>query len=330
VLKVSEADADRVIALVPLNKSTQRTALPAKVSVRTALQWYFDLCGPPKKATLRAFAHHCKDPQERENFLKLLRVNPESQEQYRKLQQKVRTTFGFLRKYPSCEVPLAFFMEQMPRVVPRYFSISSDQLLRDKSIVITAAVLADGVCTQMLKNSPVGTQVPVFVRKSNFHLPLRAKNRPLILIGPGTGVAPLIGFLERRTVWKNRKNELGECILFFGCRNKAGDFIYEDTFSEAQSAGVLTSLEVAFSRDQSNKIYVQNKLQDRAADVWRLIEAGGGIYVCGDARHMARDVDTTLEKIVREQGKKSDPAAFLAALQKSDRYLRDVWSSAAS
>lgn len=329
ILGVSDEDAAKVFSLQDIK--TLKNVFPARVSVRSALKWYVDLAGHPKKSTLRAFAHCCEDPKDKEELLRLLRVGPEAQKDFSKLCGKLRTMHGFLRKYASAKVPLAFFFELMPRITPRYFSISSDLLADDASIGITAAVMEGGLCTTMLADLKEGDRVPVFVRSSTFHLPLRDKDRPAIMIGPGTGVAPLIGFLHRRRAWQQKGNAIGKAILFFGCRKESEDFIYEDLCTAALRDGVISSLDVAFSRDQPEKVYVQHRIAARAAELWDLIEnRKANVYICGDAKHMAKDVEQELTKIVMQQGGLSEEAAkeYLAKLESSDRYLKDVWSSA--
>ena len=327
VLKLDNEAANKGISL---QDKQFKNIFPSRASIRTVLKWYVDLSGPPKKSALRALAHYCMDAKEKEDLLSLLRVNHEAAERYRKLQSKVRTVFGFLRKYSSCNVPIEIFLEVMPRMAPRYFSIASDQLSQPTQIFITVAVVADGVCTSMLSNSAVGDKIPLFVRKSNFHLPLRSKNRALILIGPGTGVAPLVGFCHRRTAWKAKGNELGEAMLFFGCRKAKEDFLYQDVLTDNLHRGVLSDLDVAFSREQEGKVYVQHRLIEKAKEVWRIIsKEHGNVYICGDAKHMAKEVEEVLVNIVVKEGKMERAQAdkFLEKMVVEERYLKDVWSA---
>ena len=329
-LSLLNIDSETAGKIVSLRDDRFKNVFPARVAVREALKWYIDLSGVPKKSTLRAFAHCCTDENEKKDFLGLLKVTHDAQDKFRKLASKLRNVAGFLRKYQSCSVPLNLFLEAMPRMAPRYFSISSDQLTHPNAIHITVAVVADGVCTTMLAKMQVGDKVPVFVRKSNFHLPLRAKNRPIIMIGPGTGVAPLIGFMHRRRAWKEKGNDLGDALLFFGCRNKSEDFIYEEFLGGCVSSGVLTTLDIAFSRDQAQKVYVQHRLKDHGEKLWSLINEGGAnVYICGDAKYMAKDVEATLLDIFQKQGGMTADKAndFIAKLEKNGKYLKDVWSA---
>ncbi|CAD2218915.1 Flavodoxin/FAD binding domain/Oxidoreductase NAD-binding domain containing protein, putative [Angomonas deanei] len=327
ILNVTPEEAGRTFSLQ--DAKTLKNVFPARVSVRTALKWYIDLAGIPKKSTLRAFAHCCTDPTQKEELLKVLRVNPESQKEYTKLCQKLRNIHGFLRKFDSAKVPLSFFLELMPRISPRYFSISSDLLLTSDIVGATVAHVEGGLCTTMLRDMKDGDRLPVFIRKSTFHLPLRAKNRPIIMIGPGTGVAPFVGFIKRRQVWKEKGNELGKAILFFGCRNKKEDYIYEDLFNEAVKNGILSDVDVAFSREQTTKVYVQHRIKARAKEVWEILNEGGNLYICGDAKHMAKDVEVELINLVKEHGKMDETAAkaYLKKMETEERFLKDVWSS---
>ncbi|CAJ1010004.1 putative Flavodoxin/FAD binding domain/Oxidoreductase NAD-binding domain containing protein [Leishmania naiffi] len=327
ILRVSDEEAGRIFSLQ--DKKTLKNVFPARVSARTALKWYIDLAGPPKKSTLRAFAHCCTDPLQREELLRILRVNPDAQKEFSKLCGKLRTMFGFLRKFDSAKVPLPFFLELMPRIAPRYYSISSDLLATPTLVGTTVGIVDGGLCTNMLARMQVGDKVPVFVRKSTFHLPMRHKERPLVMIGTGTGVAPFIGFIARRGVWKQKGTELGKAILFFGCRRHAEDHIFEDYCTAALHEGILSALVVAYSRDQADKVYVQHRLRERGAEIWEMMVSGANVYLCGDARRMARDVEAELKRIVEVEGQMSREAAgeYIEKMGKEDRYLKDVWSS---
>jgi sulfite reductase (NADPH) flavoprotein alpha-component len=146
---------------------------------------------------------------------------------------------------------------------------------------------------------------------------------PIIMIGPGTGIAPFRGFLhERRALGHSGRN-----WLFFGERSAATDFLYREELESMMADGHLTRLDTAFSRDQAHKIYVQDKMLEQAAPIWAWLQEGASIYVCGDASRMAKDVHNTLHKIVEQEGNMSVEAAteFVETLKDQHRYHRDVY-----
>ncbi|XP_071447149.1 NADPH--cytochrome P450 reductase [Hetaerina americana] len=169
--------------------------------------------------------------------------------------------------------------------------------------------------------------VPIYVRKSQFRLPSRSTT-PVIMIGPGTGLAPFRGFIQERNFAKEEGKPVGETVLYFGCRKKDEDFIYEDELSKYVKNGVL-KMHVAFSRDGPEKVYVTHLLQQNADEVWRIVGEGNGhLYVCGDARNMARDVHDIVLKIVESKGNLTaeQALAYVKRMEAQKRYSADVWS----
>jgi sulfite reductase (NADPH) flavoprotein alpha-component len=143
------------------------------------------------------------------------------------------------------------------------------------------------------------------------------------MIGPGTGIAPFIGFLQSR----QQQQAQGENWLFFGDRQKQYDFIYQNELQDFLDKGILTRLETAFSRDQAEKEYVQDKLKQAGKDVFTWLETGAVVYVCGDAKYMAKDVEQALVHVIGEHGSmdRGDAEHYLKDMQKHQRYLRDVY-----
>ncbi|WP_371480615.1 molybdopterin-dependent oxidoreductase [Kitasatospora sp. NBC_00315] len=220
----------------------------------------------------------------------------------------------------------------LKRLQPRLYSISSSPLAHPGEVRLTVSVVRygndlgrdrKGVCSTYLADSADDGPVPVFVQRSPHFRPPADSSTPMIMVGPGTGVAPFIGFLEERRA----RGHTGPNWLFFGEQRAATDFYYREELEEFRRTGHLDRLDLAFSRDQRSKIYVQDRMREHGPRLWDWLQRGAHFYVCGDAGRMAKDVDLALREIVAGYGGLTDEEAdaYVKQLGTEKRYVRDVY-----
>jgi sulfite reductase (NADPH) flavoprotein alpha-component len=238
----------------------------------------------------------------------------------------------FLLEHPSARFAPEEFVGLLTKLQPRLYSVASSlKAYPDQVHFIVDVVryeshgrVRKGVCSSFLAERADDVPVPVFPSVAkHFHLPDDPAT-PIIMVGPGTGVAPFRAYLQERQATGAK----GKNWLFFGSQHEGCDFAYGDEFTAYVQEGILTRLDCAWSRDQPQKIYVQHKMIENAAEIWKWIDTEGAhFFVCGDARRMAKDVDATLRNIVREQGGKSVEEAneYVEKLKSDKRYKRDVY-----
>ncbi|MGV9269135.1 molybdopterin-dependent oxidoreductase [Kitasatospora sp. NPDC003701] len=220
----------------------------------------------------------------------------------------------------------------LKRLQPRLYSVSSSPLAHPGEVRLTVSVVRyandlgrerKGVCSSYLADCADDGPVQVFVRRSPHFRPPAGSATPMIMVGPGTGVAPFIGFLEDRRA----RGHTGPNWLFFGEQREATDFYYREELEDFRASGHLDRLDLAFSRDQRNKVYVQDRMREHGPRLWRWLQEGAHVYVCGDAGRMAKDVDRALREIVAAHGgmDEESAAAYVRQLAGDKRYVRDVY-----
>jgi len=235
-----------------------------------------------------------------------------------------------LHEFPV-ELSATELVGMLKRMQPRLYSIASSPRAHPDEIHLTVSALRysngrrqrKGVSSTFLADRAGDVSVPVFVQKSaHFRLP-HSGDAPMIMVGPGTGVAPFRGFLHERLA----RGDTGRNWLFFGEQHAATDYYYGDELDDMRRKGLLNRLDLAFSRDQADKIYVQDRMREHGAELWSWLEAGAHFYVCGDASRMARDVDAALKSVVAQHAGMSDDKAqeYVSGMVRDKRYVRDVY-----
>ncbi|CAG9585425.1 unnamed protein product [Danaus chrysippus] len=337
------ADLDEVFSLINTDQeSTKKNPFPCPTSYRTALSHYVEITALPRTHILRELAEYCVEDEDKNKLLLMSTNSQEGKALYQSfVVDSCRNIVHILEDLKSCKPPLDHLCELLPRLQPRYYSISSSPKLYPETVHVTAVVvkyetptgrLNKGVTTTWLaENKPEPgkpfPRVPIYIRKSQFRLPLQTQT-PVLMVGPGTGLAPFRGFLQERSHARINGKEVGDTILYFGCRHRDQDYIYQEELEEFERNGDVT-LHVAFSRDQPKKVYVTHLLENNLEQIWDVIgKRNGHFYICGDAKNMAVDVRNIVLKAVQEKGGRSETEAvqFLKKLESMKKYSADVWS----
>ncbi|KDO31201.1 hypothetical protein SPRG_03819 [Saprolegnia parasitica CBS 223.65] len=352
------------LAILPENDASivARTAkhpFPTPATIDDILSKYLDLNGAPRKGTLAHLAHFASNASEQEKLLHL--ASPEGKDAYHAfIVDSCRNVADVLEAFPSIAMPLTALIHVLPSLQPRYYTISSSSTVHPSRIHVTLGViesdLADGrrfrgVCSNHLasmalptsatektkRHNPYGEQgkkqvrswptACVTVRKSTFKLP-SDPSTPILMVGPGTGIAPMRAFLQERDAQRVAGANVGPTVLFFGCRRESEDYLYADELAQFKARGTLTQLHCAFSRDSAAKVYVQHLIEKEGAYVYELLRNGGHVYVCG-ATVMGADVHKAIVSVVQKHGGLSADAAatFVHDLQHNQAYIQELWSS---
>jgi len=367
LLKLLDIDGDTVFTLNNLDEdSTKKHPFPCPTTYRTALLHYVDISAIPRTHILQELSKYTDGEEDRSKLELMSATTTEGKALYSKwIMEDVRHLVHILEDLPTCRPPIDHLLELLPRLQPRFYSIASSSKVHRHSVHICAVVVEYatptgrtnlGVATTWLRElvppSPTDTtdvvdstgdavqgdsteptvslstlpRVPIYIRRSQFRLPNRPMT-PVIMIGPGTGLAPFRGFIQERAWQKAQGKPVGPTLLFFGCRNKDKDYIYQDELEAWQEDGLL-DLRVAFSRDQAEKRYVTHLMREAKEYIWQLLQQGAHLYVCGDAKMMAKDVRNIIAEIYQTEGNMSETEAEqqVKKLETQKRYSADVWS----
>ncbi len=294
--------------------------------LREALQHKFEICRPSLEALQFIAA--------RSSSKELQRLLQADQKEELQNWLYGRQLVDIIYEYPiRCSSDE--LLSVLKRMQPRLYSIASSAKEFENQIHLTVAAVRyerffrtnrnrKGVSSTFLADRANGVDIPIFIQANKYFRVPNDGSIPIIMVGPGTGVAPFRGFLQERRA----RGDTGKNWLFFGEQHAATDFYYQDELQEFQQQGILTELNLAFSRDQQEKIYVQDRMRENGEKIWQWIDAEGGyFYVCGDASKMAKDVDNTLRNIIQQYGKFDDAetANYMRKLSMDKRYVRDVY-----
>jgi cytochrome P450 / NADPH-cytochrome P450 reductase len=319
----------------------RRAQLPVgeAVSVGRLLTDFVELQQVATRKQIQILSEHTRCPVTKPKLLAFIGEDAASGERYRTdILGKRKSVFDLLEEYPACELPLHVYLEMLSLLAPRYYSISSSPSVDTSRCSITTAVVEapaasgrgiyKGICSNYLAGRRAGETIYATLRetKAGFRLPADP-TVPIVMIGPGTGLAPFRGFLQERAALKAKGAALGPAMLFFGCRHPERDYLYADELKGFAADGI-TELHTAFSRGEGPKTYVQNLIAAEKDRVWALIEQGAIIYVCGDGGRMEPDVKATLVAIYREHSGADAQAGqrWIDDLGTRNRYVLDVWA----
>ncbi|WP_088834661.1 bifunctional cytochrome P450/NADPH--P450 reductase [Paenibacillus tyrfis] len=327
------SEKDQVI-LTASGVSASHLPLDRPVSLSDLLSHNVELQEAATRAQIREVAAFTVCPPHKRELEDLLEEGTYEEQ----ILKKRITMLDLVEKYEACEIPFEKFLELLPPLKPRYYSISSSPRMNADRASITVGIVRSpawsgqgeyvGVASNYLADRKSGDDIVMFVRtpESGFQLP-EDPQTPVIMVGPGTGVAPFRGFLQARAQLKREGQSLGEAHLYFGCRNEA-DYIYREELDQYERDGVVT-LHMAFSRKEGvPKTYVQHLMANNAAELIRILDARGRLYVCGDGSKMAPDVENELQKAyqVVHGVEQQEAEKWLEHLQSNGSYAKDVWA----
>jgi cytochrome P450 / NADPH-cytochrome P450 reductase len=346
-------DAGSYVTIIPNRGSHTHLPTDEPAPLLGVLGSCVELQDPATRGDVEMMVRYTDDPEQKSSLEGLIGSDDASQMRFRnEVLARGRSLLDLLDDYPACDMPFEVFLDRLPPLRPRYYSISSSPLVSPEMCSITTGVLRGparsgigefgGVCSNYLGSNPPNSTVFAFVREPTIAFrPPDDPQRPMIMVGAGTGLAPFRGFLQERAAQRVGGVPVATSLLFFGCRTSEDDYLYEDELRSYEADGVV-KVDAVFSREGNpERRYVQDAIIGRADEVWDLIEnQRANIYVCGNANTMAPGVRTALIQVFRmkaselrasashEQLQKSasmDGNNWLAGLRAEGRFLEDIW-----
>jgi cytochrome P450/NADPH-cytochrome P450 reductase len=332
-------DAGSYLTIIPNRGSHTHLPTDEPAPLLGVLGSCVELQDPATRGDIEVMARYTSDPEQRASLEGLVGTDDESQTRFRnEVLARGRSLLDLLEDYPACDMPFEVFLDRLPPLRPRYYSISSSPKVSADMCTITTGVLRgparsgdgefNGVCSSYLESNAPNSTVFAFVREPTIAFrPPDDPQLPMIMIGAGTGLAPFRGFLQERAVQRAGGVAVATSLLFFGCRTSEDDYLYEDELSRYEADGVV-EVDAVFSREGSpQRRYVQDAIIQRSDEVWDLIaNKRANIYVCGNANTMAPGVRTALIQVFRMNSDASaDGNNWLAGLRAEGRFLEDIW-----
>lgn len=353
-------DPDMYFTLKPVSDGSEefRHPYPTPCSVRDAVTRYLDINSVPALSLLESLMPYVADKSQKDLFLNHLST-PDSRDLLRKFLKGNGCSVSSLLSpdglLSSCKVPLVDFLHIVPMQQPRYYTISSSSSANPLTVAITVRLsvtmvesatlegslpagrsesgnkdrAVQGVCSSYLQRIAPGDRLRVFIRASSFRLP-QSLSTPVIMIGPGTGIAPMRAMLQELSHQVgSRTEQLGPVTLYFGCQNRQQDYIYQSELESYQSSGVLGTLHLAFSREGAQKVYVQNLLAENGQVLCQeILDMGGYVFVCGATAMGADILETITNAFATHKGWTRDVAQqTVKSLQQKGRYVQELWTA---
>ncbi|KEF52884.1 NADPH-cytochrome P450 reductase [Exophiala aquamarina CBS 119918] len=363
-LKTFGLDSKRhtVISLKGLDP-TAKVPFPTPTTYDAAVRYHIEICAPVSRQFMATLAAFAPNEEAKKEAARLGSDADYFKDKISSQMLNIAQAISAVSSEPWSAVPFSCLVEGLNKLQPRYYSISSSSVVQPQKISVTAVVeslripgaghIVKGVTTNYLlalkqkqngdpdpsphgltysitgpRNKYDGIHVPVHVRHSNFKLPSNP-NKPIIMVGPGTGVAPFRGFVQERAELAKRGEDVGQTVLFFGCRKSTEDWLYKEEWEAyKQALGDKLTIFNAFSREQAHKIYVQHLIKQNGKLVNELLQQKANFYVCGDAAHMAREVNEVLGQIIAQERGIDEKKAeqVVKSMRSSGVYQEDVWS----
>jgi cytochrome P450/NADPH-cytochrome P450 reductase len=332
-------DPGQYITIVPTAGAHTHLPIDEPAPLIGVLSSCVELQDVATRGDIGTLARHTGNPEQRAALQAIAADDEDGAARYRdEVLAANRSVLDLLEAYPACALPFEEYLDLLPPLRPRYYSISSSPLSGADTCSITTGVLRaparsgsgtfSGVCSGHLEVLPVDGTVFAFVRPPGIAFrPPENPHLPMIMIGAGTGLAPFRGFLQERQAQRAQGVPVGPSLLFFGCRNPDADLIYGDELRAYQEQG-LARVEIAYSRPAEGKgRYVQDALLDCTDEVWELLQSQAAVFVCGNAKTIAPGVRSALTRIFRDRtgAGDGDAQAWLAGLRAADRFVEDIW-----